>query len=168
MQAGLLALTVAVAGVYALLYGAASAAETQPEAARTSAAGEAVPFCQRPFGAVEEHDIDELKAAGGLVHLLKREQAGPPFACAAFYLAHGLDVNAVGPNGLTALHYAIKANSPEMVQFVIAQGANLHKKAGARGLEPMGYAYYLALSDTATDRGRVIAILNDALIADEQ
>lgn len=126
-----------------------------------------VPFCQRDFSAVEERrsDIPALEAAGGLVHLLARRQAAPPFECAAFYLAQGLNVNAVGPYGLTALHYAIRINAPKMVQFVIAHGADLHKKASDRQLEAMGYAYYLALADPQVDRNRVIAILNDALVA---
>lgn len=131
---------------------------------------ESLPFCQRDFSAVAKrrNDIAALQAAGGLVHLLARKQAAPPFECAAFYLSQGLDVNAVGADGLTALHYAIKANQPKMLRFVIAHGAALKQKAGAKQLEPMGYAYYLALNNTKVDRNKVIAILNSALVEREQ
>jgi len=123
------------------------------------------PFCERDFAATDKRrqDIDTLQAAGGLVLLLRRKQAAPPFACAAFYLSQGLDVNAVNPDGVSALHYAIDANAPQMVQFVIDHGADLHQKAGDKQLEPMGYAYYLALNDRSTNRNPVIEILNAAL-----
>lgn len=125
-----------------------------------------VPFCQRDFTAKAERraDISELQAAGGLIYLLQRPQAAPPFSCSAYYLALGLDVNAVSAqSGLTPLHYAIKANAPSKVQFVITHGADLHKKAGTHHLEPMGYAYYLALNHRKINRNAIIAIINNAL-----
>lgn len=125
------------------------------------------PFCQRDFTARAQRreDLTELAAAGGLVHLLKRKQARAPFECAAYYLGLGLDVDATGPAGLTALHYAIKDNNPKMLQFVIKHGADLHKKAGDKQLNPMSYAYYLALNHPQTNRNPIIKRLNKALVA---
>lgn len=181
----LVVVAIIAGGAYAFLYGTqlmsgqphSSADSTQAQAAKHATGTQQtiaqtkpetpkpVPFCQRDFSNVEarRQDIAELKAAGGLVHLLAREQAKAPFKCATFYLAHGLNINATAPNGLTPLHFAIKANRPEMVRFVIARGANLHKKAGKKQLEPMSYAYYLAFNNPEINRNPIIAILNSAL-----
>lgn len=183
-----IALLVVAAGLFAAYFflapatsSAASTAAPQPEQTSSQAPApqvveskpapvEPLPFCRRDFGAVakREKDIAALQAAGGLVHLLQRRQAATPYDCAAFYLDRGLDVNAVSPEGLTALHYAIKANQPKILRFVIAHGANLEQKAGDKQLEPMGYAYYLALNNPQVNRNPIIAILNDALIKQEQ
>ncbi len=127
------------------------------------------PFCVRDFADVgaREADIAELQRAGGLVHILKRRPSEPPYECARFYLAHGLDVNAIGAESedrLTALHYAVKRNNTDMVAFLIEQGADLRKRATEQDLKPMGYAINLAFNDTRIDRNRVIAMLDAALI----
>lgn len=164
-----LALVFTAAGAALLPYSPASAGQTRT-ATHQGLSASATAFCphEPAAGGRYKSVIAEIEAAGGLVHLLARRQAAAPFECAAYYLAHGLDVNAIGNNGLTALHYAIRVNSPEMLRFVIAHGADLRNKAGANQLAPMSYAYYLALSQPATDRSRVIAILSDALAASRQ
>ncbi len=130
------------------------------------------PFCERDFAdvAAREADIAALENAGGLVHILKRRPSEPPYECARVYLARGLDVNAIGAqseDGLTALHYAVKRNNTDMVAFVIEQGADLNKRATEQDLKPMGYAINLAFNDTRIDRNRVIAMLDEALVASE-
>ncbi|HLQ86042.1 MAG TPA: ankyrin repeat domain-containing protein [Salinisphaeraceae bacterium] len=137
-------------------------AETQAPEIETATV---TPFCERDLTQLHPYAVGmaELQAAGGLVHLLARAEAAPPYVCAALYLSQGLSIDAVGADGLTALHYAIRANQPAMVQFVLDHGADLHQRAGARQLKPMSYAYYLALRDANDKRNRIIAILNAAL-----
>lgn len=126
-------------------------------------------FCQRDFSdvAARKADVPRLQQAGGVVHIF--EHAAHPYRCAAFYLGHGLDINAADPRpdhgDLTGLEYAIKRNNPKMVRFMIHHGANLQERAGSRRLKPYGYAVYLAFHDRNVDRNPVISILDKALTA---
>lgn len=140
-------------------------------ASKAAAAPAAEPgFCERDFAKVaqREADVPELRQAGGLVHIFEREaRLDDPYGCADFYLAHGLDVNAVDPRDdkppLTGLFYAIQRNDPKMVRFMLGHGADLQKRAGKNDTRAMGYAYYLALKDQRIDRNEVIGILDSAL-----
>lgn len=128
--------------------------------------GDGDSYCDRDFTdkASRRDDVAGLQAAGGLNHIFSQGHMTPPFKCAAYYLALGLDINATSPTtGLTPLHYAINANVPLLVTFLIDHGADLHKKAGEHQLEPMGYVYYLALNNRAINRSQVISIINKAL-----
>ena len=127
-------------------------------------------FCERDFEQVEarEADASELQAAGGLVHIFEREaQLEDPYGCADFYLAHGLDVDAVDEREdtepLTGLFYAIQRNDPKMLRFMIEHDADLEKRAGAKDTRAMGYAYYLAIKDQRIDRNKIISLLDAEL-----
>ena len=127
-------------------------------------------FCERDFEQTEarEADVSELQTAGGLVHIFEREaQLDDPYGCADFYLAHGLDVDAVDEREdtepLTGLFYAIQRNDPKMLRFMIEHDADLEKRAGAKDTRAMGYAYYLALKDQRIDRNKIIGILDAEL-----
>ena len=140
------------------------------DAANAQAATAPKGFCERDFEQVEarEADVADLQAAGGLVHIFEREaRLEDPYGCADFYLAHGLDVNAVDERDdtepLTGLFYAIQRNDPKMLRFMIAHDADLEKRAGPKDTRAMGYAYYLALKDQRIDRNEIIGILDGAL-----
>lgn len=147
---------IGLAACFALLTGCAAA---QPGSSGAE-------YCNRDFSdtSARRDDVAELQAAGGLNYIFSQGHVTPPFECATQYLALGLDVNATSPStDLTPLHYAISANTAQLVTFLIDHGADLHKKAGEKNLEPMGYAYYLAVNNRAIDRNQVIAIINQAL-----
>lgn len=137
---------------------------------QAQAAPEPEGFCARDFDDIETRtaDVDALEAAGGLVHIFEREaRLEDPYGCADFYLAQGLDVDAIDPRAdreaLTGLHFAIQRNDPKMLRFMIEHGADLKKRAGEKDVKPLGYAYYLALNDTRIDRNAVIGILDTEL-----
>lgn len=116
----------------------------------------------------EPPSVHSITRKGGLIYLFGRqEQLQQPFACADYYIAHGLDIDARDPRSghppLTALTYAIRQNDPRLTKFVIQRGASLEKPAGHENLKPMAYAYRLAMKYTSVDRNAVIAVLNDAL-----
>lgn len=123
-------------------------------------------YCNRDFDdkAARRDDVADLQAAGGLNYIFSHGHMSPPFKCAAYYLALGLDIDAsASTTGLTPLLYAINANAPRLVTFLIDHGADLHKKAGEHQLAPMGYAYYLALNNRTINRSQIISIINKAL-----
>lgn len=54
------------------------------------------------------------------------------FALARFLVEHGAELERVCPRGGTALSYAVEVEDSEMVQYLIAKGANVHVKLGAQ------------------------------------
>ena len=146
--------------------------QPQPPKSQPEPAVAASDFCDRDFhnAAARKKDVPALTKAGGLVYIFEREaRLSDPYGCAAFYLAHGLNIDAVDPRAghgrLTALDFAIKRNDTKMLHFMIDHGADLKKKATVKHIEPMGYAYLMAFSDDRINRNAVISILNDALEA---
>lgn len=117
--------------------------------------------------------VQTLAREGGLVYLFAhRQRVAHPYACASYYLDHGLDIDAKDPRPgyrpLTALTYAIRQNDVQLTRYVIQHGANLYKPADRAGLKPLAYAYHLALENTSVDRNTIIGILSDALDRQEQ
>jgi len=55
---------------------------------------------------------------------------------AQFLIQHGADVNRVGENGNTALHFAIGDRNPELVRILLAAGADKNAK-DAQGYTPI-------------------------------
>jgi len=148
----------------------ASPATTVSPAQSPDRTPEPVGFCERDFDDTDarEADTEALENAGGLVYIFEREaRLDDPYGCADYYLAHGLEIDAVDPRDdhapLTGLFFAIKRNDPKMVRFMIEHGADLKEPAGKDDIKPMGYAYSLALKDTRIDRNEVIGILDAAL-----
>lgn len=166
LLAALATTTICVAAAWLAVANAAG----QPAAATGSTATVTTanpPFCDRDMTRKKRRkdDVPRLEDMGGVVHLFQLPTTKHPFKCVAWYIVYGLDVNARSKTtGLTPLHWAIKANRPKVVKFLVDYGAALHLKAGDPPLEPMGYAYYLALSQPEINRNRVIALVNYALV----
>ena len=91
---------------------------------------------------------------------------------ADFLIKKGADVNAVGQPGtpdagLSALHNAVLYESPDVVRFLLREGANVNVRAGAgpfAGMTPLAFASHL---QTKTPRdpdklGQVVEILKNA------
>jgi len=117
--------------------------------------------------------VQTLAREGGLVYLFAhRQRVAQPYACASYYLDHGLNINAKDPRPgyrpLTALTYAIRQNDPRLTRFLIQKGASLYKPADRAGLKPLAYAYHLAVKYTSVNRNTVIGILSDALDRQER
>lgn len=163
-----IALATMVLCTAAAWFAAANAAELVPRTSTETTVPTATPpFCSRDLTRKKRRtdDVPRLAAMGGVIHLFELPTTKYPFKCVARYIVYGLNVNAKSKaTGLTPLHWAIKANRPKAVKFLVDYGAGLHTKAGEHDLEPMGYAYYLALSQPEINRNRVIALLNYALV----
>ena len=79
---------------------APSDSEQPPDETQADAEPVEAGFCERDFDATEARsaDVEALRAAGGLVYIFEREAAlDDPYGCADYYLAHGLEIDAVDP-----------------------------------------------------------------------
>jgi ankyrin repeat protein len=80
-------------------------------------------------------DFDNLTA---LLYAIALEQP----ECAKLIVEKGADVNATnGPVGISPLHVAVMVNSPSMVEYLIAHGANLNAK-NSNGDTPLHFANF--------------------------
>jgi ankyrin repeat protein len=79
-----------------------------------------------------------LEAAGTTVQLVDAVKQGNLIAVKAL-LAQHTNVNAAEPDGMTALHWAVRANDEQTVQLLLKAGANA-KAASRYGVTPLGLA----------------------------
>jgi len=80
-----------------------------------------------------------LKEAGWLVQASPCRAKGDIEAVKQ-HLNSGVDVEARGPKGEAALHFAAFRGRKEIVELLITAGANVNAKAGAFGKTPLDWA----------------------------
>ena len=79
-----------------------------------------------------------LEAAGNTVRLIDAVKQGNRTAVRALINQHA-NVNAAEPDGMTALHWAVRANDVDTAQLLVRAGANV-KAASRYGITPLGLA----------------------------
>jgi len=79
-----------------------------------------------------------LDAAGTTVRLVEAVKQGNVTAVKAL-IAQRSDVNAAEPDGMTALHWAVRRNELETVQLLVRAGANV-KAVSRYGITPLALA----------------------------
>jgi ankyrin repeat protein len=87
-----------------------------------------------------------------------KDRGTPDDAIAAVQLCldNGLDINATGANGDTALHFAINGREgPEVARYLIEHGANVGAK-NSRGLTPLD-----AAKSSRKDRRDIVKLLSE-------
>src|SRR5262245_19849722 len=79
-----------------------------------------------------------LEAAGTTVRLIDAVKQGNRTAVRTL-IAERANVNAAEPDGMTALHWAVRGNDLQTAQLLVRAGANV-KAASRYGITPLGLA----------------------------
>lgn len=113
---------------------------------------------------MNQNDIDDLQAGGGLAFVLESGAPGK-FELAERFIDKGLDVNAdvrPGPGDRTqsALHSAVILNQADNVAFLLEHGAD-KAKPDSEGQTPLQVAERLQSAQPDESRAEVIRLLRE-------
>jgi ankyrin repeat protein len=82
----------------------------------------------------EEYDLEEYDETPILFYAIR---SGASLEAIEILLEHGVDINQVDDDGLSAVDIAIKSKREDVVQLCIAKGVDINQTHRKRGLNPL-------------------------------
>ena len=105
-------------------------------------------------------DIDYLKQRTGLNFLANIENPQKRSRLFGFFLAKGMDVNAINNiDGLTPLHAAILLNDAKLADFLLQHGADKTIRDRTNNLTPLAFLEQMDRQLPGVDRSRLRQVL---------